>query len=340
MAAISCRMCGGTIEVPDEVEDGSCGECPYCGTMITFTIRGGKLIADYPASPVAESASCDIDGDVANVATVASIATQDHLRATGQYAELERQLDASLAKAPDHPVLLAQKGMAICLLVINKGTDAIRIAEVASLFAQSLAIFDAALASGIEDQTLSDMYIESRKVLIEQAPASFSKMAEITMLNKLAQTISEPEELGNDERLVNVVTQITTAFETFLNYPDLADVVTTTEGVLNPLILKLVNARLIDELVSEYLKKTSSETFILRLLVQLSGIAMLLHFVRVCAKTEAEEDVAGQLMKKAHKALLDNNGYDYVQDKWGVYHKVSWLSEDMILSMENLENLM
>lgn len=338
MATILCRMCGGTIDVPDEVEDGSCGECPYCGTMITFTIRGGKLIADYPTSPATESTSSDTDGE--SVATVASFATQDHLRATGQYAELERQLDASLAKAPNHPVLLAQKGIAICLLVINKGTEAIRIAEVASLFAQSLAIIDAAEATGIEDQALSDMYAEARKVLIAQASSSFPIMVKTTMLNKLAQTISDPEELRDGERLSDVVTQITTAFEIFINYPDLADVVTTTEGLLRPLVLKLVNERLIDELLFVYLKKPNSENFILRLLAQLSGIAMLLNFVRFFAKTETEKEIAGQLIKKAHKALLDNNGYNYTQDKWGVYHKVSWLSEDMIASMENLENMM
>ena len=339
MATISCRMCGGTIEVPDEVEDGSCGECPYCGTMITFTIRGGKLIADYPASQAAESASGDIDGATPNVITSADLATRDHLHTTGQYAELERQLDALLAKSPNHPVLLAQKGIAICLLVIKKGTDAIRIAEVASLFAQSLAIFDAAQASGIEDQTLPDMYIESRKVLVEQAPTALSKMAEATLLNKLSKTISDPEGLEDDERIDDAITQIYTAFETLLDYPDLADVVTVTKDSLKQLILKIVSEELIDAMVALYLKNPGSETFILRLFVQMSGFASALLFARYCAETEAEKDDSIRLMKKAHRALLDNNGYDYSQDKWGVYHKVSWLSEDIIAAMKNKENL-
>ncbi len=326
MANIQCKMCGGTIDVPiEEVEEGSSGECPYCGTLMVFSQKRGTLSVDYPAlegqSENTDTEESELSCDLSEVHVLGQFSKR--LLATKQYAELEKQIDAILEKQPENPPLLAQKALAICMLVMNNGTDAIRISEVASLFTHCMDFLTAAEKAGLKMSWLEG----TRAILAKQVPVAFPKMAEATLLRRLYTIAKHPNLLEDDvEDIGIIIEQIDAAVEAFSNYPEFDGIEKAVVESVKPIIVDIGNG-IVDSLLVTFLKnpdRDACDGFFL----QTSRLYPAQLWAFTHAETEKEAESIRSSILKALKALIEHNGYDYVQDEWGAYHKESWLPQD------------
>ena len=334
MANIQCKMCGGTIDVPiEEVEDGSSGECPYCGTMMVFSQKRGTLSIDYPA--LQEQSGKTDAAESENLVGLTPF--QQHLIDTKQFAELEKQIDEALAKQPVNPPLLAQKALAICMLVMNYGTDAIRISEVASLFTHCLDWLNAAEEAGQRMNWVG----ETKAELAKQVPVALPNMAAATLLKRLYTIAKDPELLKDDDEDIGIIIeQIDEAVDAFSNYHEFDGIEKAVVESVKPTIVDHANG-IVDVLLVTFLKNLERDAYY-GFCRQTNRLMPALLWALGHAGTEAESETIRNCILKALRAQIEHNGYDYVQDEWGTYHKESWLPQNLLDSarkiMEDIES--
>ena len=327
MASIQCKMCGGTIDVPiEEVEDGSSGECPYCGTMMVFSQKRGTLFVDYPAL---QEQSRNTDAEESGK-PLGLTPFQQHLIDTKQFAELEKQIDEALAKQPTNPPLLAQKALAASMLVMNNGTDAIRISEVASLFTHCMDWLNAAEEAGQRMNWVG----ETKAELARQVPVALPNMAMATLMKRLLTIANDPEQVEDDEDIGIIIEQIDEAVDAFSNYPEFDGIEKAVVESVRPTIVGNGN-NIVDLLLVTFLKNPDRDAYY-GFCRQTNRLMPAFLWALRHAETEAESETICNCIVKAIKAQIEHNGYDYVQDEWGTYHKESWLPQNMIDSARKI----
>lgn len=334
MANVLCKMCGGTVEVPEEVDDGCYGECPYCGTMMTFALRGGTLSVDFPACPkvndvpqLGEKTPCNDGGGEF------SFAVASELMEAGKYDELLTQSEAMLKKEPANPLAIALKATAICLLEADGDTEEIRIEEVASLFTAAFdglaSLDEAAAINGLDDAGVS----KARNIISNLAMESIPLLATATMGNKLDYVIvADSEQLAHRMKEVHdnesgpdsVLHQIVVANVLLSRYPELEGIESAIVEKLTQQILEKIDERTIDSLSK--LEVEDKETYLAlndAMVELVADLNVLLYHVSSRAKDAALDRM--QLLDELAIKTMDKPGYDYVPDGFGAYHRVPWV---------------
>ncbi|MBQ6247437.1 MAG: hypothetical protein IJK04_11265 [Kiritimatiellae bacterium] len=303
--------------------------------MMVFSLKRGTLLVDYPALPGEDTGAAELENQSG------LLPAQGHLIATMQYADLEKSCDEALKNHSDNSPLLipllAQKALAVCAQVTNNGTDAIRISEVASLFTHCMDLLNAAEAAGQNDNWLED----TRATLARQVPEGFPKMAEATLLKRFSAISEEPKLVEDDEDIGIIIEQIDTAVDAFSHYSEFDGVEKAVVESVKPIIVN-IGKKIIDLLLFTFLKNPDKDAYF-AFCRQICRLLRAEYWALGHAASEEELETIRHCIAKAIKAQIEYNGYEYVQDEWGAFHKKNWFPPDMLDSqrkiLESMESL-